>query len=1080
MAEPLKILKASAGSGKTFSLAAHYLSLLFSGKRKYREILAVTFTNKATEEMKTRILEVLEGFARGSDAVSAYREIVLQAHPELSEPELQLRADEIYRQILHDYSRFSVGTLDGFMQKVIRGFTFELNLNAGYSLEINQDKVISELTDRIDKRLDSDEKLLQWIINLAYDRIEAEKNWDYKKELIGLSKEVFKEEFEPFLTSLNELGEHAEELFQTYILLSQEEINQFESQVVGHLQRMAKVFEQSSADKADLNGRNTGSLLKLNSIQDWSEEVPKIIESLFKLMDDEARWFKKGKSNSLFLELNPLLNNLQEFISEHSPSYYLAKAYQKRAYFLRLMQEVAEQLKLYRSESDNLMISDAQKLLLGIAEDAGENPSFIWEKMGNVYKHFLFDEFQDTSGSQWKTFRSLVKNAIAEHTGLGHDHLIVGDTKQAIYGWRGGDYKLLHEVVKAEIGADQILEANLQDNRRSSSVIIDFNNRLYEELPKLLQSLLNNSIPEIPSLQDFWFGSDSPYADLLPAIYANGHQHKHAKTPLGGKVKIRRIDPKLDYAVDNEAIALLSSEKDFALYEMTLQVQDLMQQEYVPRDIGVLVRTNSEAALVVEALMAKGYDVISGEALKIANNTAIKLILNVLNLLVANTQQRAYYIGLVAALYAKVQQRKISGADYLSIEGKTIADMSHLLPAKFCTDYSNWKSLPLSEIIELIIGQFLVDTQVALNPAYIPFVLAFKDIAARAAQQGERGIVSFLHWWQQESDKFNLPSPEKANAIQVMTIHKSKGLAFRAVLVPFCNWELKGRINTNFWVDAKDTSYKLLGSLPLNFEASLGKSTIAIPYFKYLMSQYLEALNNLYVATTRAIDFIYIGVAAQKTGEINKIGAALMQALVEIPNEHSLYEEGDYLTRNTPMIPQAGYVLHNYVLSPRIQKIYEPLEEKALPYLINLEASAKRGELLHAIMANTAQATEVRDRVKQFVLEGFISDADAEEYNLEALKIYASPSLQDFFNGSGEHLNELSIITAEGKTKRPDKVLIQGDKARILDYKFTLDQTEKHFQQVLAYRDLLQDMGYAQVDAYLYYALKDQLIKVNA
>eukprot|EP01136_Pigoraptor_vietnamica_P033729 Opistho-1_new@96876 len=234
MQKPLKILQASAGSGKTFSLTAHYLTLLFSGDNKYREILAVTFTNKATEEMKTRILEVLLGLAKGnpSNKVNDYRQLILASYPDLSPEELQLKAEKIYRKILHDYSRFSVSTIDGFVQKVIRGFAFELGLDSGYSLEMNTDKVKKELTAKLEKLLDEKDNLLQWVVELALDRINNNKSWNYNAELLKLVGEVFKDQFKDFELAIASFGtENIDEVFKKYITFSKNYIKKFEQDI---------------------------------------------------------------------------------------------------------------------------------------------------------------------------------------------------------------------------------------------------------------------------------------------------------------------------------------------------------------------------------------------------------------------------------------------------------------------------------------------------------------------------------------------------------------------------------------------------------------------------------------------------------------------------------------------------------------------------------------------------------------------------------------------------------------------------------------------------------------------------------
>ena len=275
MIKPVKILQASAGSGKTFSLAVHYLTLLFSGDNKYREILAVTFTNKATEEMKSRILEVLLGFANGdtSGKIESYRKEVLKAHPQLDAETLKLKAAFIYRKILHDYSRFSVSTIDGFVQKVIRGFAFELGLNADYTLEMNYDKVKDELVQKLDESLNHNQQLLQWIIDLALERIGENKSWNYKTELVKLINEVFKDSYEVFETAVNSLGlSSLDELFKNYISVTKAEINKFETELTERTSKAVQIFQSYNLDKTHFDKQSNNWLFKLSTISQLKEK----------------------------------------------------------------------------------------------------------------------------------------------------------------------------------------------------------------------------------------------------------------------------------------------------------------------------------------------------------------------------------------------------------------------------------------------------------------------------------------------------------------------------------------------------------------------------------------------------------------------------------------------------------------------------------------------------------------------------------------------------------------------------------------------------------------------------------------
>ncbi|RYE37541.1 MAG: DNA helicase UvrD, partial [Sphingobacteriales bacterium] len=363
MPKPLKILQASAGSGKTFSLAAHYLTILFSGPNKYRDILAVTFTNKATEEMKSRILDVLRGFAVGdpSSKIEDYRVLVLAANTHLNATELQLEADKIYRAILHDYSRFSVSTIDGFVQKVIRGFAFELGLDSGYSLEMNSEKVKHELVAELDKVIDEKENIRHWIIDLALDRIANNKGWNYRDELSNLVREIFKDNFKNFELAINEFGaENADAVFKEYIDFSKRYITEFESEIKGIAAQGLKLIIESGLTADQFKGKTRSQLLRFRTV---AEGAFGDVEKLLKLIDDEENWMAKGVPNTLFGSLNPLLHQITAAYQKGHQTYVLAKEFMRNGYFLRLMQEIAGLLSEYRKNGEKLLISDAQKLL---------------------------------------------------------------------------------------------------------------------------------------------------------------------------------------------------------------------------------------------------------------------------------------------------------------------------------------------------------------------------------------------------------------------------------------------------------------------------------------------------------------------------------------------------------------------------------------------------------------------------------------------------------------------------------------------------------------------------------------------
>ncbi|MCX2576287.1 UvrD-helicase domain-containing protein [Pedobacter sandarakinus] len=1079
MQKPVKILQASAGSGKTFSLAAHYLTLLFSGDNKYREILAVTFTNKATEEMKTRILEVLLGFAKGdvSKKTDDYRQLVLAAHPQLNTQTLKLKADKIYRKILHDYSRFSVSTIDGFVQKVIRGFAFELGLDSGYSLEMNTEKVKNELTAKLEKLLDEKDNLLQWVVELALDRISNNKSWNYNTELLKLVGEVFKDQFKDFETAVEHFGtENTDEVFKKYIDFSKNYIKKFEADLTELAETAFGIIEVSGFGIEDFKGKSRSPLLKFNSIIYGNFND---VEKVLKLMDDEENWFPKGKSNELYQDINPILHQLSAIYNTGIADYILAKAFIKNGYFLRLMQEIAVLLAAYRDENETLLISDAQKLLNGIAEDAGENPSFIWEKMGNKYRNFLFDEFQDTSANQWNSFKALVSNAISVHDGKLHDHLIVGDAKQSIYRWRDGDYKLLHQKAMADLGEHNAFADQLEENYRSTEEVIKFNNNLYPRLAKLLQNKINGEIPaDDELLNSFWNDKRNQYTDIITKIYDGVAQNKHSKTTNGGIIKIKKINfdkPKAsaDGLVENIASDIEpDNKKEAALNEMLKEVNLLLNEKgYQQREIGVLVRSNAEATEVVNALMAGGLDVISGEALKIASSTAIKLIVNVLKLLVVSPANSALYKANCIALYAQLHEKAINGDDYFALKETPIENLKHVLPSNFCENYRTWLGLPLSALIENIITAFGLDQYQKhnINP-FLPYLLAFRDLTNKASRQGEKGISAFLNWWEEEGHNKNLPSPETANAIQVMTIHKSKGLAFRAVFIPFCDWPLGGRPNSTFWVPMDNTPYADLQSIPLQFTSQLKGSSVTKYYLEELLMNYMDALNSLYVATTRAKDYIYISFPGKKKPSLSHVGDAVFDAFAEDFENSDEIQIGTFSDKGDGVENFDTLNLAVYPTTSRLEEVYQETENRPQKYIDNITKSGIKGSNLHAILAEVNNVDEVDSALDRLVLEGLILEDERADYLQQVAAVLSHPELSALLSQNANQINEKSIIGTDGKTYRPDKLVLNGKQVSIIDYKFTAEESQNHVAQIVNYKSLIEAMGYENVKPYLFYA----------
>lgn len=1077
MQKPVKILQASAGSGKTFSLAAHYLILLFSGQNKYREILAVTFTNKATEEMKTRILEVLAGLAKSSEEVESYRQIILKAYPQLDHENLQQQANTIYRKILHDYSRFSVSTIDGFVQKVIRGFAFELGLSADYALELNIEKVKDDLLERLDASLSHNKHILDWVIQLALEKIKENKSWNYKSELRNIISEIFKESFQVFEDSLAKLTpDELNELFKEYAKITRQQIKQYEDSVEEQVAAAVAIFDRYHLDKSHFVNGSRNWLWKLQALAD-NDDVK--AAKIFALIDTPDLWFKEGKEDiSLYNELNPLLKKIKHFQEEHAGDYKLAIAFNQNLYYLRLMQEVAVLLAQYRNENSNLLISDAQKLVTGITDDAGDNPSFIWEKVGNKYRNFLFDEFQDTSTQQWKSFRSILVNALASATGKQTDHLIVGDVKQSIYRWRSGDWNILHRQARQDVQAENVKEESLEENYRSTKNIIAFNNFLYREIPALLQNEINNTVNARSAATQQWW-KEKNFDTIISDVYSGSFQKNAASTREGGKIKVQK------FSDDGQRYTETQFKED-ALNAATAEITGLlMHHNYQYKDIAILVRSNYEAGLCVNKLMQENIPVLSGDALLIANNPAIDLIINTLKVFTGLDGQTALYKANCIALYHSLHKQPDQKQDladpelYFELNNRSLSRLGYALPETLCAHWQSWLQLPLAELMETLFECY----RLTRLTQHISYLMAFRDLVNTATKTGEKGIVSFLEWWEEEGSAKALPSPEGANAVQIITIHKSKGLAFRAVLVPFCNWDIKTKANTIFWVPAAGSPYQQIGSMPLKFSESLAASTVARAYFEELLYGNMDSLNMLYVATTRTKDFLYLATMGKKDeGKISTIGDTLNAVIKELDEtfaESGIYESGEIVPSKEQEADRAVFRLSQYPTSGRLSKLYEAEEEKHIVHLLNRERSGRKGSLAHEILANASGEEEADRYLDKLLLDGMIKKEERPGLKQVVMDVLNDPQIISLFKEAEQNIVEKNIIDTHGKIQRPDRIIIARDKVVLLDYKFTLEQDNSHRQQVLRYKDLLEQMGLKNINAYLFYAGNKELKMVS-
>jgi ATP-dependent exoDNAse (exonuclease V) beta subunit len=1108
----LKLVRASAGSGKTFALTAHYLVLLFSGMGKYREILAVTFTNKATAEMKERILGSLEELARYGFEKSKFSTILKENYPNLVDQEVRVRASEIYAGILHDYSRFSISTIDGFVQQLIRSFAFELNIDSGYKLEMNQEKVKNELVMALNLQLEKDPELLDWVTGLAIDRISNGEDWDYNRALKELAKEIFKERYFPFQEAMQVMGTEQTKEFNALRNQIKKGIKTFNEEIIEYSSRIAKIVDASEIESKNLDRKTQNPLLNLEKIinGDFAR-----VETLRKLLNNFDQWPNSTLKDTsqverLYDEINPLLAVLIGYYDEGIEIYNTYLAIDKNSSYLRLMQKMADLLKDYRSEKRALLISDAQQLLKGITGSDADNPSFIWEKTGNKFKHFLFDEFQDTSTFQWMNFLPLLKNAIADGSHVAHSaHLVVGDVKQSIYRWRNGDWRILHSYLKRDLLEANVSEENLVYNRRSAENIIRFNNYLYSKLPLILQQNLNDVFYESAPgyLHDSW---ETENSSMLVKAYEGSHQEVTDKTLTGGKIEVKFFAKKPNSPLADEQEEEEEKQSEAADYTIEKLIE-LLEQGVSMRDIGILVGKNNEAVQILDCIFlgenqkrlakaaGKTFQVISGEALKIMNNPAIALLTSTFRLLTARESESGIFKAECARLWTQIQNpnNKLVGLEskhWMNMATASISSMEEVLPRELCSDLNSFKHLPIAELTEKLIHIYRLG--IAETQCLIPFLLAFRDQVALFAAMGDQGIGAFLEWWDNEGSSKALPSSESQDAVQVLTIHKSKGLEFKAVIVPFLSWRFakssSGQIRNLLWADAKSAGFEQFKSFPVDLSKGLASSVFARDYFEEVMLGYMDVINTMYVATTRAKDYLCLicpNVPTKKKD--GKEGPAknvqsVLAGLFENADTGDLQFESDdthYFMGELPdLIVDSDQVSEHESLKITKYHVNEQLTDRfkrnSMAEDSWFNAKQRKGIVMHKILETLSGTVDLDKLISEKVQEGLIRESEREEIRQVIGDVLAQEEIQQWFKTAKSVISEKDMIIDSGTVKRPDKLFVFEKNAVLLDFKFGA-QNNNYMADISLYRDNLMKMGeFEQVDAYLWYAQNRKLQKV--
>lgn len=1086
----LNIYRASAGSGKTYTLTREYLKLVFEEALNYRSILAVTFTNKATDEMKSRILKEIYILSKGDK--SPYASELMELN-QLNSKGLQVKAKEILNRLLHDYSRFSVTTIDSFFQKVVRSFTREIGLQMGFNIELDQRKVLNEVVDLLFLDVDEDAQLRSWLSDFAESKIREGKTWNFKADILEVGTEVFKEDFMNFdqvlikkLSDKNFLNAYRKALKQIK--------DDFENTLKEIGAKAISLIENQGLSITDFAYGKAGFANYFYKLQagDMAEPGARVLAAI----DNPDKWtsakassdLKTAVSTAYSVGLGDLLKKAVEFFNNESHLYFSTDKTLKYIYTLGILTDISKKIKAFTEDENLFLLSDASRLLRSII---GTNDTpFVYEKIGNVYKHFMIDEFQDTSSMQWDNFRPLVSNSLAED----NRSLVVGDVKQSIYRWRNGDWKLLAEQLDVDFKNQGVEGLTLDKNWRSSKNVINFNNALYAIASQALQNDYNNDIPQ--GLQDKLGVEQARILNAYSDVYQD-YPGGDAKCP--GYVKANMLKIEKGEKWGERVLELLPS-----------QIEDIQAKGYKAADMAILVRNGREGAMIANKLMSYrnsdsaisgvNYNVISNDSLYLKNSSVISFLTHLLKYFIyPDDKINLGYLLQEYSLYLK--EVSPDNLDDIFAQSEDPNDIfKGLFPVEFTENFSLLKRQALFDLVEKLIAIFDLNKRTT----DFPYLEAFQDLVLGFSRSDSPDLNSFVDYWEERKDKEVISVSDHQDAIRILTIHKSKGLEFKAVLLPFCDWDLDDVKHTKIlWCQPELEGFNNIDVLPIRYGSDLKQTIYYKEYFAEKLQAYIDNLNLLYVATTRAEEILITYSPLPTNDKFSKISHLLFYIFEnaakysidfggkEIINlnsnwnaEGSCFKLGELVQMERELVDdESEQEMIEYPASMLDDRL--KLRSHAADYFDFSEAASidsfapvNRGNILHGLFQNIKYIEDIDAAISQLKFEGKLDDLQAIEVKEMVDVLFKKTQISEWFSKDWRVINERDILLGDGNTLRPDRVIVKDDEAIVIDYKFGKKKEKSHMTQVGAYKRLLEKMNFKKVSAFILYGKLDEIIEV--
>ena len=1028
-----KILSASAGSGKTYQLAYKYVCDTIRNYDEkpylYRAILAVTFTNKATEEMKSRILREIDMLASHPER-SNYLPMLLE-DPSLNEALVVNRARAVRAKILHDYSHFTVLTIDKFFQRILRAFIKELGIDLNYNIEIETASLLAKSADALIDDISRDETLKRWITGFAEENMDDNRRWNIRGDILSLGKELFDESAKRAI-----MNAMPKEQLMEVLRAAEARLAATDAEMRRLAEEAVRQLDAAGVESGDLS-RYVGAMVDFLRAT-ASGVISSPAKSVRNKVVSASGW--KGRDAAIepvkgivgrIADIYDGSSRLRETVS------LMRKTYRSYALLGDIYAKIGEQCR----EQGVMLLSETKYILSRFIAD--NDAPFIYEKTGNRYERFMIDEFQDTSFMEWCNFLPLLRNAMSqsEDTSV----LIVGDVKQSIYRWRGGDWRILQQDAAQQLGEADTETCVLSDNYRSLPCVVEFNNLMTERVVEADNASLNALVRQAADDGELRPVVRDELVDTLRRAYAG-----HAQTPRHrgrneGYVRVERF------------------EEEPPLVEC---IESVVSRGYSYGDIMILYRRNTDGARAARILLEykrrnNRFNIMTQDALVVGSASVSSFVIAVMRL-----SQNA------DDAISRVEMNAYLGRDYdaeLTPRDKaTLAYICQLTP---------------EAAFEKIVTEYGLDTRTE-DTAYLQAV--HEQVVSFCASK-VADIQLFLKMWDERGASRALSAEKGDNTIELTTIHKAKGLEKKVVILPYCDWGLDPSNSSDniVWAEARDGAMSDVGRFPVRYLKAMAGSAFSDEYYREKVYSHVDAINMLYVGLTRAKEALYVFVPQSKR---KSIGTLLWDAAVG-DGDHDV----QFVEYGTPSGPEpekrdAEEAVRNVIVRGYpTSEVMMPLRLPSQRYFEDADGAQRVptprsvGIMMHSVLVDAASAADAEQRIERMRGSGMLGEEQARELTEALRREFRRPKVAEWFSGEWDEVrNECDIISgATVGTRRPDRVMIRGDRAVVVDYKFGADRNGRHVRQVAEYMRLAADMGYSHVEGYVWYISLGDIVDVT-